>query len=105
MGIDEHTPHTMDRFCPRGDIGIAKLGIFLQKCRFKAVGQKLLAATIAFFYTEQQMKSQLLGSFLSLVLSGCLFFGAYGLVLVILRERLTNDILSQMLRKFVNRGK
>ena len=41
-----------------------------------------------------------LASFLSLALSGCLFFGAYGLVLIILRENLVWDILGQILGKF-----
>ena len=40
-----------------------------------------------------------LGSFVSLALSGVLFFAAYGLVLLILRERLVMDVFGQMLRK------
>lgn len=66
---------------------------------------KMLLGLVAGVAASLWVANLSLGSFLSLVLSGCLFFGAYGLVLVILRERLTNDILSQMLRKFVKRGK
>lgn len=40
-----------------------------------------------------------LGSFVSLALSGVLFFAAYGLTLLILRERLVIEVFGQMLRK------
>lgn len=46
-----------------------------------------------------------LGSFLSLALSGCLFFAAYGLTLLVLRERLVTEVLGQMLRKFKGESK
>ncbi len=41
-----------------------------------------------------------LGSFLSLLLSACLFFAAYGIVLLVLKEQLVCEVLGQMLRKF-----
>lgn len=41
-----------------------------------------------------------LGSFWALVLSACLFFGAYGLVLILLKEELICGILGQLLAKF-----
>ena len=41
-----------------------------------------------------------LGSFWALVLSACLFFVAYGLVLLVLKERLLRDVIGQMLKKF-----
>jgi O-antigen/teichoic acid export membrane protein len=41
-----------------------------------------------------------LGSFLALALSGCLFFGAYGLVLLVTKEQLVGDIFGQMIGKF-----
>lgn len=66
---------------------------------------KMLLGLVAGTAASMWVANLSLSSFLSLVLSGCLFFGTYGLVLVILRERLTNDILSQMLRKFLKRGK
>ena len=40
-----------------------------------------------------------LGSFVSLALSGVLFFAAYGLTLLLLRERLVMEVFGQMLRK------
>ena len=41
-----------------------------------------------------------LGSFLALALSACLFFGAYGLVLLATKEQLVGDIFGQMIGKF-----
>ena len=41
-----------------------------------------------------------LGSFWALLLSACLFFVAYGLVLLVLKERLLRDVIGQMLKKF-----
>lgn len=41
-----------------------------------------------------------LGSFWALALSACLFFGAYGLVLILLKEELVCGILGQLLAKF-----
>lgn len=41
-----------------------------------------------------------LGSFLALALSACLFFGAYGLVLLVTKEQLVGDIFGQMIGKF-----
>ena len=41
-----------------------------------------------------------LGAFPALVLSACLFFAAYGLVLLVTKEQLVLDVLTQMLGKF-----
>ena len=41
-----------------------------------------------------------LGSFLALVLSACLFFAAYGAVLLVLKERLLWEVLGQLIGKF-----
>ena len=41
-----------------------------------------------------------LGSFWALALSACLFFGAYGLVLILLKEELVCGILGQLFAKF-----
>ncbi len=46
-----------------------------------------------------------LGSFLSLVLAAGLFFGAYGLVLLICKEQLVCEVLGQMLHKFLPKGR
>lgn len=44
-----------------------------------------------------------LGSFMSLVLSGCLFFAAYGVTLLVLKEQLVCEVLGQLLRKFIRK--
>ena len=41
-----------------------------------------------------------LGSFTALVLSACLFFGAYALVLLVTKEQLVREVLGQFLGKF-----
>lgn len=56
----------------------------------------LIGATAAAFWVAALP----LGTFLSLVVSSVLFFAVYGIVLLVLKERLTNEILGQMLRKF-----
>lgn len=61
---------------------------------------KMLLGLGAGAATSFWVMSLSLGSFLSLALSGCLFFAAYGLELVILREVLVWDILNQFLGKF-----
>lgn len=61
---------------------------------------KLLLGLVAGAAASFWVMSLPLGSFLSLALSACLFFAAYGLVLLILREVLVWDILGQFLRKF-----
>ncbi|MBQ3215959.1 MAG: polysaccharide biosynthesis C-terminal domain-containing protein, partial [Oscillospiraceae bacterium] len=61
----------------------------------------LVAGTGASFW----VMSLSLGSFLSLLFSACLFFAAYGAVLLILREQLTTEMLGQMLGKFLKRKK
>ncbi len=40
-----------------------------------------------------------LGSFLTLALSACLFFGAYGVTLLVLKEELVTDVLGQLIKK------
>lgn len=44
-----------------------------------------------------------LGSFLTLVCSTCLFFGAYGVVLLVLKEELVTDVLGQLIKKFLKK--
>lgn len=46
-----------------------------------------------------------LGSFWALALSACLFFAAYGLVLLVLRERLVREVVGQFLGKLLKFGK
>ncbi|MCD8378874.1 MAG: hypothetical protein LUC95_00790 [Lachnospiraceae bacterium] len=43
------------------------------------------------------------GNFLTLLVTACLFFGAYGLVLFITREKLTLEILRQVVEKVLGR--
>ena len=43
------------------------------------------------------------GSFLTLACSACLFFGAYGLTLLVLQEELVTTVLGQLLKKFFKR--
>ncbi len=78
--------------------------IMLRKEVFPSMGQiqywkvalGLIGATGASFWVAALP----LGTFLSLVVSSVLFFAVYGIVLLVLKERLTNEILGQMLRKF-----
>lgn len=78
--------------------------IMLRKEVFPSMGQiqywkvalGLIGATAASFWVAALP----LGTFLSLVVSSVLFFAVYGIVLLVLKERLTNEILGQMLRKF-----
>ena len=44
-----------------------------------------------------------LGNFLTLAVSGCLFFGAYGLTLLLLKEELVTLVLGQLLKKFLKK--
>jgi O-antigen/teichoic acid export membrane protein len=60
------------------------------------LGAGLLAGTAA----SSWVAGLGLGSFWALALSACLFFGAYGLVLILLKEELVCGILSQLLSKF-----
>lgn len=46
-----------------------------------------------------------LGSFWALALSACLFFAAYGLVLLVLKERLACEVMGQFLGKLLHFGK
>lgn len=60
------------------------------------LGAGLLAGTAASLWVAGLG----LGSFWALALSACLFFGAYGLVLILLKEELVCGILGQLLGKF-----
>ena len=64
--------------------------------QFWKLGAGLLAGTAASVWVAGLG----LGSFWALALSACLFFGAYGFVLLVLRERLVRDIVGQFLSKF-----
>ena len=64
--------------------------------QFWKLGAGLLAGTAASVWVAGLG----LGSFWALALSACLFFGAYGFVLLVLRERLVRDIVGQLLSKF-----
>ncbi len=44
-----------------------------------------------------------LNSFLILVISACLFFGAYGIILILMKELLVIDILNQLSMKFLKK--
>ena len=68
----------------------------LRKIQYWKLGLGLLAATGASFWVAALP----LGSFFSLALSAVLFFLAYGLVLLVLKERLVCEVLGQMLHKF-----
>jgi O-antigen/teichoic acid export membrane protein len=68
----------------------------MRKIQYWKVGLGLLGATGASFWVARLP----LGSFLSLAVSSVLFFAVYGTVLLALKERLTHEILGQMLRKF-----
>lgn len=67
----------------------------LKKIQYWKILLGLLAGVLASFW----VMSLPLGSFLSLVCSALLFFVAYGLVLVALKEELVTELLGQMLRK------
>lgn len=45
-----------------------------------------------------------LGDFATLVITACLFFGAYGVVLLVLRERMVMEVLGQILSKLKKRN-
>lgn len=45
------------------------------------------------------------GSFVALALSACLFFGVYGLILILLKESLVKDIIDQFLGKLKKKTK
>lgn len=46
------------------------------------------------------IKAMAMGNFVSLVISTCLFFGIYGLFLLVTKEELAVEIFNQILRKF-----
>lgn len=64
---------------------------------------KMLLALVAGAVASFWVMSLPLGSFLSLALSGCLFFAAYGLVLLVLKEELVHELLGNMLKKFLKK--
>lgn len=66
---------------------------------------KLLLALIAGAGASFWVASLGLGSFLSLALSAVLFFAAYGLVLVVMKEQMVCEVLGQMLRKVIPKKK
>ncbi len=66
------------------------------------LGLGLVAATAASMWVP----SLALGNFWALALSACLFFGAYGVVLILLKEPIVTEILGQFLSKLTkNKGK
>lgn len=62
------------------------------------VGAGVLAS---YWVLSLSISATTLGSFLSLALAGCLFFAAYGVVLLLTKEQLTTELLGQLLRKFI----
>ena len=64
--------------------------------RFWKLGAGLLAGTVASLWVAGLG----LGSFWALAFSACLFFGAYGVVLILSKEELVCGILGQFLGKF-----
>lgn len=67
----------------------------LAKIQYWKLGLGLVAAVAASFWVAALP----LGSFISLLLSSVLFFLAYGVVLLVTKERLVCDVLGQMLGK------
>lgn len=61
---------------------------------------KLLAGLLTAVAASVWVLGLGLGVFLALVLSACLFFGAYGLVMLVLKERLICQVLGQFVEKF-----
>lgn len=66
-----------------------------RKVQFWKIGLGLLAGSAASFWVANLQ----LGSFWALALSAVLFFGGYGIVLLVLKEQLLWDVLSQFLGK------
>lgn len=66
---------------------------------------KVLAALAVGAAASFWVASLRLGSFLSLALSAVLFFVAYGLVLLVLKEQLVFEVLGQMLQKLRRRDR
>ena len=67
----------------------------LRKIQYWKPGLGLVAAVGASFWVAALP----LGSFFSLALSAVLFFLAYGLILLLLKEQLVCEVLGQMLGK------
>ena len=62
----------------------------------------LVAGVLASYWVlSLSISTTTLGSFLSLALTGCLFFAAYGVVLLVTREQMITELLGQLLRKFL----
>lgn len=71
-------------------------------CSWKMLVGVAAATASSWWVIDMRWSSKLsveVSSFLSLALSGCLFFATYGVMLLVLREKLVTNILSQMLRK------
>lgn len=64
---------------------------------------KLLLALLAGTAASAWVAMLSIGSFWALVLSGCLFFAAYGIVLLLLKESLLQEVLGQLLRKVLGK--
>lgn len=73
---------------------------------FKAIHYfKILVALVLGSIVSLWVKALPIGSFLSLLISACLFFGMYGGVLLLLKEALVNEIVMQVLGKFIKKAK
>ena len=71
----------------------------MKKIQYWKIGLALLAGAAASFWVAGLG----FGSFVSLALSAVLFFGAYGLTLLALKERLTGEVLGQLPGKVLRR--
>lgn len=73
---------------------------------FKAIHYfKILVALVLGSIVSLWVKALPIGSFLSLLISACLFFGMYGGVLLLLKEALVNEIVMQVLGKIIKKAK
>ena len=73
---------------------------------FKAIHYfKILVALVLGSIVSLWVKALQLGSFLSLLISALLFFGMYGGTLLLLKEALVNEIVMQVLGKFIKKAK
>ena len=76
------------------------LGAF-RAISYRRIGLGLLAGSAACLWVAALR----LGSFLSLALSACLFFVAYGLVLLLTKEPLVQEVVGQLLGRFLGARK
>jgi O-antigen/teichoic acid export membrane protein len=79
----------------RGEVGFAFRSISYWK-----IGLGLVAGTAASLWVATLG----LGSFLSLLVSACLFFGAYGVVLLVTREPLVKEVVGQLFGKLFKKA-